>query len=150
MLDSLEDFYVHQNRLTGPIPEELGDPPALKNLGPVWEHADRDGPPCSSGPGWVRVLGQPGIVPPDRAALEAFYHATGGPDWVRSDGWLTDRPLGEWEGVSAGQRVGGLNLPANGLRGELPPEIGQLTELVELKLIRPTSFPGRFRRRCSP
>ena len=66
--------------------------------------------------------------------MEALYHATGGPDWVRQDGWLTDRPLGEWEGVLAGQRVAGLNLPANGLRGELPPEIGQLTELSELKL----------------
>ena len=82
--------------------------------------------------------GNPGLVFPDRAAraaLEALYNATGGPDWVRKDGWLTDRPLGEWEGVSAwGGRVIYLNLPANGLRGELPPEIGQLTELRELKL----------------
>ena len=47
-----------------------------------------------------------GIVSPDRAALEALYNATGGPDWVRQDGWLTDRPLGEWEGgVMNGQRV---------------------------------------------
>ena len=27
---------------------------------------------------------------PDRAALEAFYHATGGPDWDNNENWLTD------------------------------------------------------------
>ena len=41
----------------------------------------------------VRVAG------PERAALEEFYEATDGPNWVNSENWLTDAPLGEWFGV---------------------------------------------------
>ena len=134
MLDSLEHFNASQNRLTGPIPEELGAPPALEILNLSGNMLTGTVPPALLALEGFGFGDNAGIVSPDRAALEALYHATGGPDWVRQDGWLTDRPVGEWEGVSAGQRVAGLNLYSNGLRGELPPEIGQLTELSELKL----------------
>ena len=30
---------------------------------------------------------------PDRAALVALYNATGGPNWVNSENWLSDAPL---------------------------------------------------------
>ena len=47
----------------------------------------------------------------DRDILEVFYHATGGPNWANNENWLTDRPLGEWHGVTtdAGGRVTELN-----------------------------------------
>ena len=35
----------------------------------------------------------------DRAALVALYEATEGPNWVNSENWLTDAPLGDWYGV---------------------------------------------------
>ena len=35
----------------------------------------------------------------DRLALEALYRATGGANWVNSNNWLSDAPLGEWHGV---------------------------------------------------
>ncbi len=59
---------------------------------------------------------------PDRAVLVAFYHATDGPNWRRSDNWLTDAPLSEWYGVqiSVG-RVLGLKLKDNNLTGPIPP-----------------------------
>jgi len=60
----------------------------------------------------------------DRAVLEALYEATGGPDWVHSENWLTDAPLGEWYGVEVDSlgRVVVVRLFANGLRGRIPAE----------------------------
>ena len=60
---------------------------------------------------------------PDREALIAFYHATGGPDWEEQTNWLSDEPLHDWHGVTtdADARVTRLVLVFNGLRGRLPP-----------------------------
>ena len=72
----------------------------------------------------------------DRAALTAFFHATGGSGWVNSRNWLSDRPLREWHGVEtdATGRVIRLILFSNGLSGMLPPALGDLTELRRLTL----------------
>ncbi|MCY4647085.1 MAG: Ig-like domain-containing protein [Gammaproteobacteria bacterium] len=73
---------------------------------------------------------------PDRAALVALYHATGGPNWVNSENWLTDAPLGAWYGVrtNASGRVVVLRLWENQLTGPIPPELGKLAALEELRL----------------
>ena len=84
----------------------------------------------------------------DRAVLVAFYEATGGSGWSRSDGWLTGAPLGDWYGVEADRsgRVVGLDLggetiydwsishlrPGPGLTGSIPPELGRLAGLKSL------------------
>ena len=67
----------------------------------------------------------------DREALEAFYHATDGPNWTDRSNWLSDAPLGEWYGVQAddGGRVIRLILENNNLTGTLPAEIGKLGNL---------------------
>ena len=41
-----------------------------------------------------------GSVESDRAALEALYHASDGPNWAIAWNWLSDAPLGEWFGVT--------------------------------------------------
>ena len=41
-----------------------------------------------------------GSVASDRAALVAFYNATEGASWFTSTNWLSDRPIGEWYGVT--------------------------------------------------
>ena len=75
------------------------------------------------------------VFNPDRAALEALFYATGGPDWARSDGWLTDAPLGRWQGVvAAGGRVEQLFLYGNQMTGAIPPELGNLVRLESLNL----------------
>ena len=73
-------------------------------------------------------------VNPDRAALEAFYRATGGPDWDNNENWLTDAPLGTWHGVDTDGdgRVVTLEMYRNNLAGSIPAEIGGLTRLVHL------------------
>ncbi|MYB06354.1 MAG: hypothetical protein F4Y24_08375 [Gemmatimonadetes bacterium] len=70
----------------------------------------------------------------DREILEIFYEATGGPNWVHNDNWLTDAPLGQWYGVEVDNRgrVTELYYRLNGLTGRLPPELGSLASLQSL------------------
>ena len=72
----------------------------------------------------------------DRAALEALYRATGGRDWWRNANWLSDAPLRTWYGVDANDkgRVTTLDLHDNQLRGEIPSELGTLSNLRVLSL----------------
>ena len=72
----------------------------------------------------------------ERAALEAFYHATNGPNWKNNTNWLSDKPVGQWYGVEtdASGNVVGLNFNENGLRGRLPAELTDLSNLKELFL----------------
>ena len=84
---------------------------------------------------------------PDRAALVALYNATDGPNWVNSENWLTDSPLGDWYGVDTdgSGRVVRLDLGGrwdsdpgqsihHGLVGSIPSEIGSLSRLTYLSL----------------
>ena len=72
---------------------------------------------------------------PDQEALVALYRFTDGANWKNNDNWLSDEPLNRWYGVEAvGGRVTKLDLGDNGLRGEIPSEIGNLTHLRELWL----------------
>ena len=77
-----------------------------------------------------------GSVAMDRAALEALYDATGGQTWTISTNWKTDEPLGEWHGVSTDSsgRVIWLNLNSNSLTGQIPADLGNLSNLGWLAL----------------
>ncbi len=71
----------------------------------------------------------------DRAALEAFYHATGGADWTDNTNWLSDEPLEEWYGLGIRNgRVDALELRDNNLTGHIPAAIGLLDDLFILDL----------------
>ena len=58
----------------------------------------------------------------ERAALVAFYNATGGANWTNNDNWLSPEPLSTWHGVfiDATGHVSELVLNDNGLNGSLP------------------------------
>ena len=72
----------------------------------------------------------------ERAALEALYEATGGPNWDNRSNWRTDLPLGEWHGVRVDDqgRVISINLSDNKLTGQIPGELGSLDNLQDLFL----------------
>ena len=73
----------------------------------------------------------------DRAVLEAFYRATGGPNWTDSTNWLSGAPLGEWHGVTTDTgRVTELDLRQNNLSGAIPAALGDLIRLEWLNLRR--------------
>ncbi len=74
----------------------------------------------------------------DREGLEALYHATGGPDWIHNENWLTDAPLGEWYGIDTDDlgRVVAIGFLSNGLRGRIPVELGDMAHLQSLRLNR--------------
>ena len=88
----------------------------------------------ASGSAWVTVGNY------DRAALVALYEATTDPRagliWSRDDNWLTDAPLKDWYGVGVDDdgRVTSLDLNTNRLSGNLPPELGLLSQLEKLIL----------------
>ena len=78
----------------------------------------------------------PGSVAGDRAALVVLYNATDGANWTNNSGWLTEAPLSQWHGVEADDigRVTGLHLSFNRLTGEMPAELGNLTNLNWMSL----------------
>ena len=71
----------------------------------------------------------------DREALVALYNATDGDNWRFNTNWLSDRPLGEWFGVTTnvGGAVRGLSLDGNNLSGSLPP-LRDLSDLRHLAI----------------
>ena len=101
----------------------------------------------SASAGRARGMAEITVVNPDRAALEALYHATDGPAWRYNSNWLTDAPLDDWSGVDtdAFGRVTRLDLSGgfdlsffqtvkHGLKGPIPPVLGDLEHLAILDL----------------
>ena len=72
----------------------------------------------------------------ERDVLTALYASAGGSGWTKSDGWLSEAPLGRWHGVEvdAQGRVVELDLHRNALSGPIPPELGNLSSLEVLLL----------------
>ena len=82
------------------------------------------------------TITDPRSVAGDRAALVALYNATDGENWTDNTNWLTDAPLHQWYGVEAyaNGRVMLLSLGSNQLTGQIPLELGDLTNLWHLDL----------------
>ena len=144
-LSNLTGLYLSGNGLTGEIPPELGGlsnltwlslgdnqltgciPEGLRNI-PENDLASVNLPDCTTATPTQSAL--------DRAVLVALYHSTGGASWDANTNWLSDRPIGEWHGVTTDSngRVIELSLRGNGLTGEIPPELGDLSNLTDLGL----------------
>ena len=92
------------------------------------------------------------VLPTPRDVLVILYNATAGLNWNNSQNWLTDAPLGSWQGVAtrspADDVIEGLDLRNNGLAGALPPQLGALADLETLILpsnVLVGSIPPQFR-----
>eukprot|EP00299_Pterocystis_sp_00344_P000618 c10200_g1_i1.p1 GENE.c10200_g1_i1~~c10200_g1_i1.p1 ORF type:complete len:836 (-),score=200.47 c10200_g1_i1:53-2560(-) len=75
----------------------------------------------------------------ERLALTSLFQSAGGSEWVRGSHWGSSVWICYWDGVECSSdsgefRVVSLSLPANGLKGTLPPELKQLTYLEVLDL----------------
>lgn len=73
-----------------------------------------------------------------RYALATIFFSLGGEEWERQDKWMTTDHERSWfsdgESVFQGERLVNLNLSFNGLKGEIPGEIGLLSELTSINL----------------
>ena len=121
-LTSLDLLDLASNQLTGPVP----DLSALTNLTNLDLTGNQLCLPADSGltglnaavAAHLESLNLPSCAsarPEERAALVAFYEATGGANWWNSDNWLTDEPLSAWHGVTTdvNGRVTQLSLKGN-------------------------------------
>ena len=64
---------------------------------------------------------------------------------MRDDNWLSEAPLDEWHGVNSDYRgrVFQLHLVSNGLSGEIPPELGNFSNLKHL-ILRGNQLSGKI------
>ena len=69
----------------------------------------------------------------DREALVALYNGTGGKNWRSNTNWLTEKPVGQWHGVTTDRagRVTRLSLDENNLAGAIPAELGNLGSIEQ-------------------
>ena len=80
------------------------------------------------------IGGQAQVAEDDSLALVALYQATDGANWSDNTNWLAG-PVAQWFGVAVTEdRVTRLDLGINGLIGEIPVEVGNLTGLTLLDL----------------
>ncbi len=71
----------------------------------------------------------------ERDILMDLYNTTGGANWTDRTNWGTSNPIDTWYGVKTAEgRVNSINLWSNGLTGDFPEMLMDLTELHTLNL----------------
>ena len=130
---------------------ELQAPTGYTGIYASWnvdiDDADGDGDPFTGGDNpWI--FGGSGDYPTlnlaalrvlpggDRAVLAELYEATNGSGWTSQVNWLSDEPIGSWEGVltNVNGQVTRLTLRQNNLVGTIPVSLGNLAALEILDL----------------
>jgi len=68
-------------------------------------------------------------------ALVALYNSTGGPMWTDNPGWLQTTTPCSWYGIGCKSgHISTIDLSWNQLNGSIPPELGNLSNLIRLFL----------------
>ena len=137
-LAELEALSLRYNNLTGPIPESLLALDALE-----WFGFDRNTDLCAPGTidfvTWLEGIEEttgPYCNESDTDVLNQLYETAGGADWTNAIGWRETPALAAWYGVTANSlgRVTALDLSRNRLVGRLPANLGELTQMTELRI----------------
>lgn len=115
LMPNLTNLYIKGNRFTGDIPIEARSkyywttqisPPSMVIF------------PQQEGYGFNSRIVTDNIA--ERDALMAFYEATGGPNWLHSNNWNSEKPLEEWYGIGVNEQgVNRIYLAYEGLSGDL-------------------------------
>ena len=138
-LRSLRTLYLDENYLTGSIPSKFVQLEELTTFN--WQ--DNDGlcaPGTTDFETWRsakdRRFTGPRCNESDVTVLKTFYESTDGANWTHSTDWLGDMAVEEWYGVNADSlgHVTSLDLPNNGLRGQLSSVLVNLDQLSVLRV----------------
>ena len=141
-LSNLKLLFINDNELTGVLPHSLSGLSALESFR-FHNNSGLCAPIDEAFQTWLQglasVIGSscaPEDSLNDREVLVQLYNALDGENWRNNTNWLTERPIREWHGVTndASGRVTGLLLESNGLAGEIPAELGSLSNLKRLEL----------------
>ena len=173
-LANLRSLWLPSNDLTGPIPPELGRLTQLESLSLGWNELSgliprslldlakltrfyfssaQEEPLCAPGiaefANWLEAMEEsegPYCNERDTGVLESLFESAGGPDWTSARGWLDGPVLAGWHGISADSvgRVTALDLSRNGLAGQLPSILGDLTHMTELRISENADLSGRL------
>ena len=138
-LTALTELWIDGNELSGPLPVSLASLPLLAFHYAGTElctAADESFHEWLSNIASHRGTGIECTSSDYLYVLMALYEATGGAHWIRADNWLTAAPPEEWYGIELDEegRIIGLALEANGLAGQIPSELGDLSFLSHLSL----------------
>ena len=117
-LSNLDQLYLYDNQLNGEIPAEILAIPRLR---------------------FIALYGNQlsGIVPEhaeERNILTTIYNSTSGANWEENENWGSAEPVFAWDRVviEASGHVTALWLNRNELSGQIPSELGSLTNLARL------------------
>ena len=140
-LQRLKLLYISDNNLIGVLPQSLTGISGLETF-----HFHNNPGLCApideTFQAWLRGIAEvrgsscaPEDSLEDREVLVQLYNAMDGENWRNNANWLTEQPIREWHGVTndASGRVDGLVLEWNGLAGEIPKELGSLSNLKRLE-----------------
>ena len=143
-LSNLDILRLGANRLTGSLPSSMTSLRVLHTLD-IANNAGLCAPADDAFQEWLATVRdfqgntcgiEPEQDPTDRAALMALYQATDGESWTNGANWGTDERFANWHGVTTDreERVVRLSLSDNNLRGPIPAELGNLSNLENLGL----------------
>ena len=161
-LVSLKELHMSGNSLTGEIPAELGNLEHLVSLR-LKDNAGLTGPLPRTFLNLnllhLQFFGTQACIPrdlefeewklsfhsrfaldceagPDLTALEAMYNWMDSKNWTNNTNWRSARPISEWFGVSvnSSSRVEDIELPGNGLAGNIQTALGGVADLERLNL----------------
>jgi len=131
-------MYLWGNNLSGPIPSSFLQLGQLRVLS--FGNTQLCTPGTAAFVEWLQNKkldgGTASCNAADVAVLTSLHETTGGAAWVDNAGWLEDQSLEKWYGVTADSigRVTTLDLTRNGLTGQLPSRLGELSRMKELRI----------------
>ena len=147
-LTKLQELYIFNNELSGPLPRSLFGLDDLVALS-FGSNAGLCAPGTTDFVDWIDRLdfsNGPYCNESDRSALRTLFETAGGSGWSDSAGWLGSVALDRWHGIRADSlgRVTALDLGSNGLAGRLPPDLGDLARMTELRIGSNADLTGRL------
>ena len=141
-LSNLRLLFINDNDLDGVLPQSLTGLSALESFY-FHNNSGLCAPIDEAFQTWLEgialVIGSscaPEDSSKDREVLVQLYNTLDGENWNNNANWLTELPIRQWHGVTndASGRVTRLLLESNGLVGEIPKELGSLSNLKRLEL----------------